>query len=103
MPQWTIYPPARDAGRSTTRGVRSYFDDPEVIWLDAPGVIEDSFGKPTQIPASGYYVVNVCGNIHCCFPFGPFVTAEEAREWSRNNLPEGADSHAGISNGDTTP
>ena len=87
MPSWTFYSPPAEADLLVDK-LRAYFDDPEIIWLDAPGSLLDAYGKPRPIPASGFYIVNFCRNIHCCFPFGPFASIEEARDWSRKNLPE---------------
>jgi hypothetical protein len=88
MSGWTLYPPPPGKDQFSPEQVRAYFDDPALIWLEAPGSIEDCLGKPTSIPGTGWYVMNFCQNVHCCFPFGPFASEAEAREHSRTKLPE---------------
>jgi hypothetical protein len=58
----------------------AYFQNPVVVWFEGG---TSAYGGP--LPANGYYVIPHCGDIHCCPPYGPFQTADEARDWSREN------------------
>ena len=65
--------------------IRDYYTDPEIDWLDAGfGAAGGVNGGP--IVSSGYYVMPHCGRPECCRPDGPFLSIDEAREWSRANL-----------------
>jgi hypothetical protein len=85
MSSWTIYPP-RHANPFAPERLRAYFHDPEILWLDADELFKDAMGKPVPRTTPSYYIVNFCGNIHCCPPYGPFPSLEKARDWSQQNL-----------------
>jgi hypothetical protein len=66
---------------------QAYYHDPEIVWLEAGQFLGGIVGGPERrLHESGFYVMPLCGRMECCAPEGPFATAEQALQWSRQNV-----------------
>ena len=72
----------------TMSAIRNYYLNPEIVFVDA------GHRDPANVLArEGYYIAPHCDPDCCEFfggvsraDFGPFLTADNAREWSVKNM-----------------